>query len=89
MNARALTILSAVGAALSLAGCSKPGPAVDAGHSAPADSSRARAAFKPTLLRRSRSPQPYESLVVPEGVEQIEYFSGELALKVWSRPSSR
>ena len=86
VNARTL-IIFVVGAVLSLCGCSKPGAAVDAGAQT-MDYSRARAAFKTTLLLRGPSPQPYEPVVVSEGAEQIEYRSGPLLLKAWIAPAS-
>jgi dienelactone hydrolase len=76
VNAR--TLISIVLAALlSLCGC-KRGSAGEGARLT--DYAKARAAFKTTLSHRAPSPQSFEPITIPEGVEQLEYRSGPLLL---------
>lgn len=75
-----LLFIVVLGAVFSV-GCNKPGKGETA-------YSRARAAFKTTLLLKGPSPQPPEPVTVPEGVDQIEYRSGPHRLKAWIAPAA-
>jgi dipeptidyl aminopeptidase/acylaminoacyl peptidase len=51
------------------------------------DYAQARAAFTTRLLYRGPSPQPFDNESPPQGVREITYASGSLALKAWfARP---
>ena len=41
------------------------------------------ATFKTHLIREGPSPQPYKPQILPPGVEEITYQSGDLSLKAW------
>jgi dipeptidyl aminopeptidase/acylaminoacyl peptidase len=49
----------------------------------PEDYATARGVFRTKLLRKGPSPQPWEPMSLPVGVNEVEYSSDKLRLKAW------
>jgi dienelactone hydrolase len=44
---------------------------------------QARSHFQTKLLKQGAAPQPFDPVVLPPGVDEVEYTSGNLKLKAW------